>query len=51
MTEPPISVEALADWLVDNGLAENQRGYGHATGEQIAVMLLAKFDITPKVTA
>jgi hypothetical protein len=46
--EPAISVEALGDWLVDNGYAEAQRGYGHATGEEIAEALLSRFRITIK---
>lgn len=35
----------LADWLVANGLAEKERGYGHASGEDIAEKLLAAFDV------
>ncbi len=46
--EPPISVEALGDWLVDKGLADASAGFGHASGEQVAAELLAHFTITPR---
>ena len=33
--------QEFAEWLVENGLAEPKRGYGHATGEDIASALYA----------
>jgi hypothetical protein len=30
------AIEALADYLVSQGLAERLPGYGHATGMQVA---------------
>jgi len=29
-------IEALADYLISQGLAEQLPGYGHATGRQVA---------------
>lgn len=37
--------DLLADWLIANGFAEAQRGYGHATGEDIAEAMMEVFDI------
>lgn len=48
--EPPVSVRYLADWLVHNGLAEAERGYGHVTGTDLAEALLARFLISQKET-
>lgn len=42
-----MTADELARWLTERGLAEEQRGYGHATGEQIAEALLAAFDVAP----
>lgn len=41
----PVSENALARWLVLHGLAEDVRGYGHVTGDDLAAALVAKFDI------
>lgn len=40
-----IHPNALARWLVLNGYAEDTRGYGHVTGEDLAEALLKKFII------
>lgn len=39
---------AISDVLVAHGMAETERGYGHATGEEIADLLLQHFDIEEK---
>jgi len=31
-----VDEEQFARWLIDHGFAETARGYGHATGEDIA---------------
>lgn len=46
--EPETTVDELADWLMDNGYAEDRRGYGHVTGDELAEALLAKYRITVK---
>lgn len=40
--------DELASWLVRRGLADDQRGYGHASGEEVAEALLENFNITHK---
>ncbi len=40
-----IEVDELARWLIDNCLAEEKRGYGHPDGEEVAMKLLASFEI------
>lgn len=35
----------LVAWLLDNGLAEPQPGYGHVDADTLADKLLTKFDI------
>jgi hypothetical protein len=40
-----ISQEELAKWLIDNYAAEEERGYGHICGEDLAELLLTNFDI------
>lgn len=41
----------LARWLVLNGYAEDVRGYGHVTGDDLAEALLAHYDIRPRAGA
>jgi hypothetical protein len=36
----------LSLWLIEHGYAEEKRGYGHVTGEDLAEALLAAFVIT-----
>jgi hypothetical protein len=43
---PRIIREELAKLLVDEGLAEAERGYGHATGEQVAAFVLSALGMT-----
>ncbi len=40
----------LAQWLIDNGCAEEKRGYGHICGEDLAEKLLEHFHITKRDT-
>lgn len=37
--------EELVKWLLDEGLAEDKAGYGHASADELADKLLARFDI------
>lgn len=37
--------DVLARWLVLRGFAEDVRGYGYATGDEVAKALLDDFDI------
>jgi len=41
----PIAAEELADLLIEHGYAEEQRGYGHAAGEEVAEWLTTRFVI------
>lgn len=43
--EPQIRRDLLAAWLVGNGYADAEPGYGHVTGTALADALLAEFDI------
>jgi len=38
----------LQKWLIEGHWAETQRGYGHATAEDLAEALWQVFDIVPK---
>ena len=40
-----VGAEELARWLVSEGLAEEQDGYGHASGKSVAESLLEKYII------
>lgn len=40
-----VTVSELAIWLIDKGLAERERGYGHVCGEELAETLLSAFTI------
>lgn len=44
-----MKADELARWLVDNGCAEEQRGYGHIAGDELADRLLASFIVIPKL--
>lgn len=49
--EPPPNADRvgpllLAVWLIEHGYAEEKRGYGHVSGEDLAEALLAAFVIT-----
>lgn len=37
--------ERIIKWLLDNGYAEEQRGYGHVSAEDLADALLAEFHV------
>lgn len=41
----PIRLEELTDWLLENGLAEEEAGYGHVDAATLAQKLIDKFDI------
>jgi hypothetical protein len=43
-----MDADRLERWLLDNGHAEEESGYGHVSGKDLAAALLARFDITPK---
>jgi hypothetical protein len=38
-----ISPEDLCHWLLENGYAEEERGYGHVTGADLAEALHKEF--------
>lgn len=38
-----ITMDELSVWLIDKGLAEAERGHGHATGTELAETLLSAF--------
>lgn len=40
-----IKVVELTKWLLENGLAEEQSGFGHVSAEDLAQKLVDKFDI------
>lgn len=40
--------KALAQWLLDNGYAEEQSGYGHVSAEDLAEALFEHYHIYPK---
>jgi hypothetical protein len=40
-----VEPHVLAGWLVAQGYAEEARGYGHVTGEDLAEALLSRFHI------
>jgi hypothetical protein len=44
MSRASINQESLAKWLVEEGLAEAERGYGHASGEEVAAKLAERFE-------
>lgn len=46
--ERRVSLHYLAEWLVHNGLAEAERGYGHVSGIDLAEALLARFTLSQK---
>lgn len=37
--------DELVAWLLDKGYAEEESGYGHASAEELASALLARFDV------
>jgi hypothetical protein len=39
--------DELSAWLVNRGYAEQERGYGHVTGDDLADALLSEFFIRP----
>lgn len=42
------TVEQLANWLTENGYAEDDPGFGHVCGEELAEALLNQFEIINK---
>jgi hypothetical protein len=44
-TAESVRPELLAEWLLVNGFAEEKRGYGHVSAEDLAEALLETFEI------
>ena len=40
-----VRLELLAEWLLVNGFAEEKRGYGHVSAEDLAEALLERYEI------
>lgn len=40
-----VAPSLLAEWLLVNGFAEEKRGYGHVSAEDLAEALLETFEI------
>lgn len=43
-----IDEQVLSRWLVDNGYAEPDSGFGHVSGDVLAAALLARFTMVDK---
>lgn len=41
----PVRVDELISWLLENGFAEEQSGFGHVDANELARALVEKFDI------
>lgn len=41
----PARRDEVIAWLLDNGFAEEQSGYGHVSAEELADALLARFEL------
>lgn len=42
------TIEQLAEWLIEEGYAEEVSGYGHVDGETLAEALLDQFEMINK---
>jgi hypothetical protein len=43
-----VTTEALIAFLLEHGAAEERRGYGHISADELAELLLEHFAITPR---
>lgn len=41
----PVRQEEMVEWLLENGFAEEQSGFGHVSAEELAQELIKKFEI------
>lgn len=41
----PVREEELISWLLENGLAEEESGFGHVSAEELAQKLIDRFDV------
>lgn len=45
LTRPIVTPAELEKWLLAEGLAEEQRGYGHVDGKALALAILGKYRV------
>ena len=41
----PVKKHELVEWLLGNGYAEEESGYGHVSAEELAEALIDEFDL------
>lgn len=49
LMKPMVTPAELEKWLLAEGLAEEERGYGHVDGAALAVAILGKFRVEHRV--